>query len=166
MPEALSTIAELGIGIAGFSGVVVAIGFRRSSLELLDRVRVIGLLFGSFGAALLAALPLVLNGSGVAIQTAWRLSSWAFVLHLFSFLAFALVSRRQLSNADAGELHPIMSLFVMGGMSVCTLAVGWNALHDPSAGPYLGGLYFLLLYSCLQFVRLLLVRPIDSPSVE
>jgi hypothetical protein len=36
--------------------------------------------------------------------------------------------------------------------------------EEPSAGPYLAALYFLLIYSSAQFFRVLLVRPGDAPA--
>lgn len=159
MPEALSTIAELGIGISGFTGVVVAIGFGRTGLRPLDRYRVLGLLFGSFGAALLAVLPIVLDDAGVAPVSLWRASSAVFVLYLVGFLAYASTAPRSLSDADRRGLHPAMWIFAVGGQLVALPFLAWNALAGASSVPYLGALYYLLVYSSLQFLRLLLVRP-------
>jgi hypothetical protein len=53
VPESLSTLAELGIGLAGFSSIVVVLGGQALSLDPLDRARVYGLLQASFAVSLL-----------------------------------------------------------------------------------------------------------------
>jgi hypothetical protein len=168
VPDSLSTIAELGIGLAGFSSIVVALGYRSRRLRPLDRMRVIGLLLGSLGAALLAVLPLILADSGNTPVVVWRASSAVFAVGLGSFLVYALSYRRTLSEAERAALHPGMWILTIGGILAFLPLLIWNsaALNgEPSSGPYLSGLYFLLVYSSAQFFRVLLVRPADAPTV-
>ena len=167
MPESLATIAELGIGLAGFSSIVVALGYRSQRLGSLDRMRVIGLLLGSLGASLFATLPIVLADAGNAPSTIWRASSTALAAGLAGLLAYAFVARRDLSEPESAALHPAMWFLIIGGFSVFIPVLAWNAVglrSAPSSGPYLSALYFLLVYSTAQFFRVLLVRPADPPA--
>jgi hypothetical protein len=167
VPESLSTIAEIGIGLAGFAGVVVALGNRSHRLDPLDRMRVIGMLVGSLGAALLATLPKILADIGVAEQTTWRTSSAVFACYLSMFLVYSFLASRALPPSLRAHLHLGMWILVIGGTLVFAVVLGDNTLGlsgAPSAGPYLSGLYFLLVYSSIQFLRLLLVRPINLPA--
>ena len=166
MPESLSTIAEIGIGLAGFAGIIFAIGYQSHPLDPLDRMRVIGMLSGSLGVTLTATLPLVLADICVAEQTLWRTSSAAFAAYMLTCLLYVLHGSRSLSRLARSQLHPGVWIFVVCGSLVFALALVGNALGwpgAPSAGPYLAGLYFLLLYSSIQFLRLLLVRPAPPP---
>ena len=168
VPESLSTIAEIGIGLAGFAGIVFAIGYKSQPLDPLDRMRVIGMLSGSLGVTLVAVLPLVLSDIGVAEQTVWRTSSAVFAAYMLTSLLYVLHASRSISQLAKSQLHPGVWIFVVSGSFVFALALVGNALGwpgTPSAGPYLAGLYFLLLYSSVQFLRLLLVRPASRPAV-
>jgi len=163
----LSTIAQLGIGLAGFSGIVVALGYRPQQLSSLDRVRVLALLFSSLGAALFATLPLILAASWSSPALIWRVSSLAFAAALLGFHAFTLSRPRTLSSADRAALHPAMWVLAVGGSLIFSLLLLWNAAGrggEPSPGPYLWALYYQLVYSSVQFIRLLLVRPGYPPA--
>jgi hypothetical protein len=97
----------------------------------------------------------------------WRTSSLVFTVGLLGFLAFALSSRRSLSKAEQAALHPGMWVLTVGGfLTLVPLLVANSVglMGPPTAGPYLGALYFLLFYSSAQFFRVLLVRPADPPA--
>ena len=64
--EGLQTIAEVGVGIAGFGGIIVAITRGREEWESWDEIRIWGVLVPSISAVLLALLPLGLNSAGLA----------------------------------------------------------------------------------------------------
>jgi hypothetical protein len=60
MSDLLTSVAEVSVSIAGFSGLFVASSSRSGSLTRIDRYALIFLLFCSLGATLLALLPFVL----------------------------------------------------------------------------------------------------------
>lgn len=80
--DELLTLAELAIGLAGFSGVVVAFA-HQGELTPLDRWRFAGLLSLSMGAAVAAFVPSIFHHLGFSGAPLWRASS-------LTFLAFAL----------------------------------------------------------------------------
>jgi hypothetical protein len=162
LPESLSVIAELGIGLAGFSGVVVAFGQRSRELHTLDRIRVVGLLIGSLGSALGATLPILLYDVGLSDTAVWQASSTAMTCLLVGFVANSRRSLSSLSSSQRQSLHPAIWVAVMSGVALLipvqvANVMGW--IVGPSSGPYLAALYFLIVYACVQFFRLLLVRP-------
>ncbi len=160
MPESLGTITEFAVGLAGFSGIVVALGDRPGMLHPIDRFRVMALLASSLGAALLSLIPVALADHGLSASLAWRSASAVFAGYA-AVVTFWLVRQRfSLEPEELVNLHPGMWALGTGGFVGTIVLQSWNVgSTNPSAGPYLGSLMFLLLLGSLLFVRLLLSRP-------
>jgi len=157
--EGLQTIAEVGVGIAGFGGIIVAITRGREDWELWDEIRIWGVLVPSISAALLALLPLGLSSAGVASDVLWRLSSgFMVVVGLSSFMAFGLRFRSTLAE---GPLHPVLGRLLAGGSVLNLLCQASNVVglgFRGSFSVYYFGLLWLLTYSGLEFISLIFVR--------
>lgn len=69
----LLTIAEIAIGIAGFTGVI-AVFAERGRLSPADRLRFLGVFVTAFSALVLAFIPLALAHSGLRDQQLWQTS--------------------------------------------------------------------------------------------
>ena len=82
--DLLQTISQVAVTLAGFSGVVFALG-NRSGRELSDKEEsgLMHLLLTSFGPVLISLVALVLLKSNMDTVTAWRISCG--VLGLFAF---------------------------------------------------------------------------------
>jgi hypothetical protein len=66
----LSTIAQVSVAIAGFSGIVVAIGHRAAgALTAIERLRLVGLLAESFFILALVVTAMIL------LTTRWKFSA-------------------------------------------------------------------------------------------
>jgi hypothetical protein len=159
--DELLTIAELAIGLAGFSGVVVAFGYR-GKLEEVDRYRFIALLGASFITAILAFVPLLLNHAGFGNGPMWRLSS-AIAITAQALYTPAIVPRlpRAARRSEAGAPASILAVtWALSGALLLLQAA--NALAWPFAPgplPYLLGLLIWLLWSAILFGFLVLFRP-------
>ena len=165
--SSLPSLIEFFIGLAGFSGIVVALSGSSVASDPLDRFRVLVLLGNALGGGVFAALPLMLVDSGIWEETAWALASGAFAVYTALFTLWGMRHRVTLPAQALQHLHPIMWLAGNGGLVVVSVALLANAVGWPfgtSALPYLCSLLFLLLYSCVLFVRLLLVRPSRSSA--
>jgi hypothetical protein len=163
----LPSLIEFFIGLAGFSGIIVALSGSSVASNPLDRFRVLVLLGTALGGGVLAALPLMLVDSGVSEETAWAFASGAFAVYAAPFALWGMRRRVTLPAQALQHLHPIMWLAGNGGFLLASVALLANAIGWPvgtSALPYLCSLLFLLLYSCVLFVRLLLVRPSRSSA--
>jgi len=66
------TLAEIALGLAGFSGVVVAVSDRPVQHERSDSLRILSLLTLSLGGLVLALLPSGLALAEVSWATIWR----------------------------------------------------------------------------------------------
>jgi hypothetical protein len=166
--NALSTLAELFIAIAGFAGIVVALSGASIATDPLDRFRVISLLVGTLGGAVFAALPLVLDDAGFPSERVWALASGALSAYLVLTLAWLIRQRLTLPPSALQSLSPVVWSIVLGGYSLSSLTLFVNAaglVAMSSSGLYLCPLLYLLMLSCLLFVRLLLIRPGSSPAV-
>ena len=165
--NALTLLAELFIGIAGFSGIVVALSGSSVASDPLDRFRVVSLLVIALGGAVFAAAPLVLADAGVPPKLSWIIASGAYSVYLALNAAWLIRRRFTMPQAALDSLHPVMWILVLGGSSISAVALLANAIGWPfstAAAVYLYSLLYALLVSCIQFVRLLIVRPGTSPA--
>jgi hypothetical protein len=90
----LSTIAQVSVAIAGFSGIVVAIGHRAAgALTAIERLRLVGLLAESF--FILALVVTAMMVIAVALLQVYNIVSlrefWPFAVALAFHLALALI---------------------------------------------------------------------------
>ena len=81
MSEMLLTIAELALGLAGFSGVVVGIqGARAGRLSRQDAFGLLHILSSSGAAMLFSLLPFALHEAGLSEAMAWTTTTLALGL--------------------------------------------------------------------------------------
>ena len=88
IPDSLQTIAEISIGLAGFSGLVVALRKDPGPLDDIQKYRLRILFSLSFGAMFLALLPDTLMNFGVQDERVWIVSSAAIFACSFLFIAW------------------------------------------------------------------------------
>ncbi len=158
--NALSTLAEVAIAIAGFSGIVSVFG-RRSvgQWSVAERARLTGLLIMSLTALLFCLLPFVLLSIPVSESTCWRFLS---VLLAFFTVAFAV---RLIPLANAARRIPrnkrqasfAISVFFIAGDLLATVGLLVNGLFLGVVWPYLAALIWGLAKASTAFVRLILL---------
>ena len=148
----LSSAIEAGIGIVGFSGIIVAISSRgQGEWSSVDRVRLYSVLGSSFGPIFLAFLPFILLSAGMPIVLTWRVGSAIFFLSLavvavIRFRQFRRASS-QLSRHDSAIFVFVVGLLALQIANVAVIGADW---------PYLVGVVGGLGIAAAQFVRLLL----------
>ena len=86
MPEAenLHMVAEVGIALAGFSAVVVALGRRSGGPFKAGRLWL--LLAQALGAVIFAFVPLLLDAAGLEPSANWRVTNGAISVFGFGIL--------------------------------------------------------------------------------
>jgi hypothetical protein len=161
--DVASTIAEVAVGLAGFSGLVLVLGQRRDHLTSLDKYRLILLLTPSLAALFLALAPLALLETGIAPTVLWRTASGVQALTCLGIVVgFAPWTRRAMREAPE-VFHRSQLAIVAVGYLLNGVVQGLHAagvFGSQNSGVYLIGLVFLLLHAGHQFVRILMVRPI------
>ncbi len=160
--DALFTVTEVGIALAGFSGVVAVLG-RRGAGEWSapDWLRFAMLLAFSFGAVVFSLLPTLVVGLGASQPFAWAFSS--LLLASFLLVAWALVRRRLavLGDEAAGQFQRATGVTVAVLSTPVLVVLLLNAagvLFSREFGPFFLGMVWLLVLGGLQFYRLLRLR--------
>jgi hypothetical protein len=165
----LSVFVEFGVGLAGFSGVVVAFSQRTGRLGEYDRFRVVQLLVASLIPAFLGVLPVILAGFGIRGEAAWRVAGAVLMAGIAGTTGAAVVSARGMSGEARGSLSPTIwrvalstsfLFFVWNGLNL----VGWP--RPSSFGPVAAGMAWFLVLASVMFFRLLLVRLGDGDGDE
>jgi len=162
--DALLTIAELAIAVAGFS-VVISVFIARGHLTQDDRSRFTWLFTTAFVTALLAYVPIILNQAGLSGPILWRTASSVMIVVWFASMIPWLVlmrrKRRDLSKSPLGVGEPyallIPALFNLG----IQVANTWGRFWVPSSAYYLVGTLVWLYAAALVFVAIFLHRPVE-----
>ena len=154
--DALTTVAEIAIAIAGFSGIAAVLG-RRSEGEWApyDVFRLRALLRISFGVVIFCFLPIVLSSASVAPEKTWALSSGAWLVCFSALLASDLREVRRITKLT-GEPVERGSAALVGSLAVGVFALhALNVLVIREAWAYLAGLVAMLTVPFSAFLRLL-----------
>ena len=165
--ETLTTIAEIGIALAGFSGLIVVLRKSSGPLNAIEKYRMAVLLATAFGAMFLALMPGALLHLGLADDILWRTSSAFLTAFSFAFVICWVLSSRRFFNV-AREIFsvPAFSLMTVGHLTnmVLQLSVTLGLWGGGKPGVYLLGLIWLLAHASQQFVRMLFIQPkaVDS----
>jgi hypothetical protein len=159
----LTTVAQIAVGLAGFTGIVIAFTRRPGELTPIERYR-FAILFGtSFGALFLSLVPFGVALVGVEAPALWRLSSAAFVAFEIGLVA-SLLPRTLRYVREARELF---DLRILGGLAaghalaiVLLIVNAFGGFAGAAPGVFLWALVWLLFHTALQFARMLFVRPL------
>ena len=153
--ETLRLIAEIGIAVAGFSGVVVALGRRAGGSWEAGRLWM--LLVQALGAALFAFAPLLLETAGLSASLNWRFSNGALGLFNVGVIVGVAVTMR------ASRHYEFIGLKVVVGLCVIQASIGLTQVFHavgglPSIGAllYSSSLVWLLAMACLNFALVVL----------
>ena len=161
--DALAIIAEVSLGLAGFTGVVVVLG--RVERDAFLRLRLSFLLSVSFGAMLLALLPFALSELSLSTHQVWLIATLLLspcgVAIALAHTPAMLRNRRE----HPGVLRPA-ALVANYGLSLVSSLCGVIGLAVPSerVGAYLAGLIFLVCSAVFTFIRILFTHPRSSSA--
>ena len=154
--DVLTVIAEIGVALAGFSGIVVAL--RQRSVESWSPPEILRLRFLVYSSVLIflfALLPFAFHHLGAAPAVTWSVSSLALAFVCGGALLLTVTR----SRASRTGLSFRWAVAYTSGYFAATTALLVNVVGlsgGPSFGLYLVGVGWLLLYSTTLFVRLVL----------
>jgi len=160
--EIFTTIAQLAVGVTGFSGIVIAFNRHPGRLSDFEAFRILILFTNSLAAMFLSLIPFALhymNWSDIAV---WRIGNTSVAVFEFVFVTILVrLSLRFLrQHRELFNLF-LLSFFVTGhlvnGVAQLFSALGWIDL--PALSIYLFGLLWLLFHSAFQFGRIIFVQP-------
>ena len=165
LTEALATIAEVAIGLAGFSGIVVVLSrtFERR-LTPLERYRMFLLLVPSLATSFLGLSIMALYASEV--PGALRIGSGLLAVFCLGFPA-SQVRRTIYFYRKVPELFqaPVIWGILFGYLVVGALSIvhASGAIAETATVVFIG-LLWPLFQSALQFARMLFIRPTDPDA--
>ena len=163
--DTLQTIAELSIALAGFTGIVAALGRRaQGEWEPHERARLESLLWAAVGGVVFSMAPSVAASSSLSEATIWRVGNGVFgFLHVAAAawffrrwslvvrsLVFRSPDRARILTASAPIIALVVAALILGQFAV---ALGFL----PGLAPffYLAMLLWILVIGLIQFVFLL-----------
>lgn len=162
IPDSLQTISEISIGLAGFSGLIVAL--RKSSGPLTDvqKYRLKILFAMTFGSMFLSLLPDLLQNFQVPEERIWFDSSAAMFAYSLVFASWMIAGARRVAKV-APEIFnwAVFSALTAGHIIVLLLLLGvmTGFIGDRAAGVYVLGLVWYLIHAAQQFTRMLFILP-------
>ena len=159
--DALLTVAEMAIGLAGFSAVVAAFT-TRGQLTPQDRSRFLWLFTTAFAAALLAFVPIVLSEASLEGAHLWRASSSImvviWVLTMGSWGVTELRERRDPSIAlNSFAKGPLLVVPSIANVTLQAINV-WGGAWEASAAIYILGTLCWLYAAALVFMSMVIER--------
>ena len=158
--QALSTLAEVSVAFAGFSGIVTV--FRRRNpgeWSRLDRFRFRFMVEFSLATLALSLLPFFLSELGLPEAGVWGCSSVVLGGGALYYLVRSLVRLRALVKGGEPVSRRLAAVSVTVGIGITISAfvnaTGWFA---QASGVYLAGVGGCLFVSSAMFAQLLLAN--------
>lgn len=164
-PDYFQTIAEIGIALAGFSGLLVTLRRREGPMDDTRKFRLRILLAMAFGALFLSLVPDMLMSLDLGEILAWRLSASVMLVFNAVFVAWLVLAAKQIMRL-APEIFDwfAFSRTCAGHFAALILQVLIIVQAFPTAtvGLYSVCLIWYLLHAAQQFMRMLFVHPLKA----
>jgi hypothetical protein len=156
--ETFSLLAELAVGLAGFTGVAAAFGGGDRSYSAPDRARLLSI-FLSAGCALVGSLcALTLVSAGWSSGQSYRWSGvFAAAVLIPSFYAVIPQAYAFAKDPEATTSFVIVALALVANIASVLLLAG-NFILWREAWPVFGALSIQLAWGLFLFARVLLIR--------
>jgi hypothetical protein len=166
--EILTTIAQLGLGVAGFSGIAIAFNRQPGRLSGFEAFRVSILFANSFAAVFLSLVPFALFYLGWSQEMIWRSASGLCVVFEAAFIASHVAPARRFLRTHRELFNLKLLTFVACGHLVNMSAQLFNALGtiETKLSIFIFGLLWILFHGAFQFGRILFVQPMSGGAVS
>lgn len=159
MPQAelLLTIAQIGMALAGFAGLVTLLG--RTAPEdrpRLDEIRFRSMVELSLALSAFALLPFVPDQLGAAPEASWRIASALYAAGAAVFLAHGVRRNRRTTGVVLVAGGVTAALIATCGLVALGLALdAFGAFSGAESGVYVAALFVHFLATAFFFLRLL-----------
>ena len=164
--DALTVIAEIAVGLAGFAGLIVTLRNRGlSSWPQTDRIRLRSMLMVACGTFFAALLPYLVGSIFSDIKLSWSTSGFLLGTGLLVLLVILLLSTWQTRH----QMVRFWWVLYLLGTSVSGVVVLISSFDDFGLSPitgYLIGLLWMLFFSTTLFVRLILAPTMNPDGVS
>jgi len=154
--DALFSIAEISIGLAGFSGLVAAfVQHEGQSWRLDQKTRIVLLIVLSFGVIVSALTPYALSGISTSPALIWGVPLVAFSVLCIGLLVFWTVLSRRHGFTLLFPLTSIPILLVATTLQVVALLSGLGLIFPYSSTVLVLGFLSVLVFGANMFLALL-----------
>lgn len=161
--NALLTLAQVAIGLAGFSAILVALSGKPHQWTAVDAFRIRNILALSFQTVFLSLVPFVLAFFSFPEATVWKVSLLIIALATFGGVLLVLSGVYRLSRPERAVLNAVVVSMVTAtlfAMAMVELLAGFGVVR-PAPGVFFLGLVVLLGISTVLVARFLFARPAD-----
>ena len=158
--HALQLIAEIALGILGFSAILIGLSRKSDGFSAPDNFRIQLLSYSSIGAMFCALIPFAVFGN-IHNETSWLIVNW--ILCLYSVLGLFIFPKRVISLRIQGysDLFPLpLFIIQMGVLAVNFLISGLMILDfiEAKENFYIFCLMLFLIQGSIAFVRTIFYR--------
>ena len=158
--HALQLIAEIALGILGFSAILIGLSRKSDGFSAPDNFRIQLLSYSSIGAMFCALIPFAVFGN-IYNQTSWLIVNW--ILCLYSVLGLSIFPKRVINLRMQGhsDLFPLpLFIIQMGVLALNFLISGLMILDfiEAKENFYVFCLMLFLIQGSIAFVRTIFYR--------
>ena len=158
--RALQVIAEVALGIVGFSAILIALSRSNEGFSKPDNFRIQLLTFSAFGAMFCALIPFALFNSN-NIEISWYVIS--IILGIYSVIGLLIFPRKVIVLRKEGyaDVFPLRIVFIqMGMLAIIFILSGLMLVDfiDQKNNVYLFCLILFLIQSTNAIIRTMFVR--------
>lgn len=154
--DALLGIAEIAIGLAGFSGLVAAFGQRPGhAWKGEEKARIVFLIILSFGIIVSAILPFALSGISDSPALIWGLPMVGYSCLALTLLGNWIFLARRYEYSFQFPFISIPIMIFAGALQFMVGLSGLGLIFPQSPALFVLGLLSILLFSATMFLALL-----------
>ena len=158
--RALQVLAEVSLGIVGFSAILIGLSRSKDGFSKPDNFRIQLLTFSAFGAMFCALLPFAIFNED-NFEIGWYIASWA--LCIYSIVGLLIFPPRVLKLRRAGfkDLFPIQIVTLQIGILIVNFSLSGLMVLDlieQKNNIYLFCLILFVVQSTVAFIRTMFVR--------
>ena len=161
--NALLTLAQVAIGLAGFSAILVALSGKPHQWTRVDAFRIRNILAFSFQSVFLSLVPFVLVFFLLPESTVWRDSLVTLAIATSADVVLVLSGVYRLSPSERAVLNAAVVSTVVAILCISAAVELLAALTaiGPASAVFFLGLIVLLGISTILVARFLFARPAD-----
>ena len=163
VPNALLAVAQVAIGLAGFSAILVALSGKPHQWTPVDAFRIRLILALSFQSVFLSLIPFVLAFFSLPESTVWKVSPLIIAMATVADVLLVLSGVYRLSRPERAVLKSAVVSTVTAilvAMAALELLATF-AVIGPAPGMFFLGVVVLLGISTVLVARFLFARPAD-----
>jgi peptidoglycan/LPS O-acetylase OafA/YrhL len=154
--DSLFSIAEISIGLAGFSGLVAAfVQHPGQSWRADQKARIVLLVALSFGMIIAALAPYALSGISTSPALVWGAPMVTFSTLCIALLTHWVVVARKRDFKLQFPLISIPTIAAAAALQILAFLSGWGWIFPYSPAVFVLGLLSVLVFGAIVFLALL-----------